>query len=57
MKRTAKPKGESKSVKTSIRLDRELWKRAHVRAMDDGSDLQTVIARALELYLGTGGSR
>jgi hypothetical protein len=57
MKRTTKPKGESKSVKTSIRLDRELWKRSHVRAMDDGSDLQTVIARALELYLEKGGSR
>jgi hypothetical protein len=57
MKGAKKPKPETGSVKTSIRLDKDLWKRAHVRAMDDGSDLQTVIARALELYLRKGGSR
>jgi hypothetical protein len=44
-------------VKTSLKLDRALWKRAHVRAMDDGVDLQTVVARALEAYLGKGGAR
>jgi hypothetical protein len=45
------------AVKTSLKLDRALWKRAHVRAMDDGADLQTVVARALEAYLAKGGGR
>jgi len=44
------------TVKTSIRLPRELWKRAHVRAMDEGKDLQDVIAEALAAYL-KGGTR
>ena len=52
---TAKLDGET--VKTSLKLPRELWKRAHVRAMDDGTDLQTIVARALEAYLGKGGER
>ena len=39
-------------VKTSVSLPRMLWKRAHVRAMDEGRDLQDVIAAALEQYLG-----
>ena len=39
------------AVKTSIRLDRDLWKRAHVRAMDEGVDLQDLIAKAVEAYL------
>jgi hypothetical protein len=47
----------AETVKTSLRLDRSLWKRAHVRAMDDGVDLQTVVSRALEAYLGKGGAR
>jgi len=46
---TKGPAGES--VKTSIRLDRELWKRAHVRAMNEGLDLQDLIAKALAAYL------
>ena len=44
------------SVKTSIRLPRELWKRAHIRAMDEDKDLQDVIAEALAAFL-KGGSR
>lgn len=44
-------------VKTSLKLERALWKRAHMRAMDDGVDLQTVVSRALEAYLGKGVSR
>jgi hypothetical protein len=49
------PKGKSKAggetIKTSITLDRDLWKRAHVRAMDEGIDLQDIVAKALALYL------
>ena len=43
----------TKIKKTSLKLDAEMWKRAHVRAMDDGVDLQTVIGRALDAYLRT----
>lgn len=39
------------AVKTSIKLDRDLWKRAHIRAMEEGLDLQDLIANALEAYL------
>jgi post-segregation antitoxin (ccd killing protein) len=40
-------------VKTSITLPRELWRSAHVRALDESRDLQDVIASALEAYIKT----
>jgi hypothetical protein len=40
-------------VRTSLVLPRELWKAAHVRALDEHSDLRSVIVAALELYLKT----
>jgi hypothetical protein len=40
-------------VKTSITLPRELWRAAHVRALDESRDLQDVIAAALEAYIKT----
>jgi hypothetical protein len=44
--------------KTSIKLPKALWRAATVRAIDEGRDLQDVVASALELYLkGKGGSR
>jgi len=46
-------KSPSEMVKTSVALPRDLWKAAHVRALDEGRDLQNVIAAALELYLKT----
>jgi predicted DNA binding CopG/RHH family protein len=48
---------EQEFVKTSLRLPRDLWKAAHVRAMDEGTDLQTIISKALEAYLRKGGRR
>ena len=42
---------DSAKVKTSIALPRELWKRAHMRALDEGRDLQDVITSALDAYL------
>ena len=39
------------TMKTSIRLPRELWRAAHIRALDEGRDLQDVIAAALQAYL------
>ncbi len=41
------------TVKTSVALPRELWKAAHVRALDEDLDLQDVIAAALAAYLRT----
>jgi hypothetical protein len=38
-------------IKTSLRLPRELWRAAHIRAMDEHRDLQDVVADALALYL------
>ena len=39
-------------AKTSLRLPRHLWREAHIRAMDGGTDMQTVVAEALAKYLG-----
>lgn len=40
-------------MKTSITLPRELWTAARHRAIDEGRDLQDVIATAVETYLKT----
>jgi hypothetical protein len=45
--------GQSETAKTSVRLPKELWRAAHIRALDEGRDLQDVIASAIELYLKT----
>ena len=42
------------TVKTSVRLPRQLWRAAHIRALDEGTDLQVIVARALEAYLKPG---
>jgi hypothetical protein len=49
----------SETVKTSVKLPKELWREASIRAIDENRDLQDVIASALELYLKThkGGAR
>jgi hypothetical protein len=43
-------------VKTSIALPRKLWREAHIRALDEGLELQELIAKALAAYL-KGGAR
>jgi hypothetical protein len=43
--------GKSETAKTSVRLPKELWRAAHIRALDEGRDLQDVIVSAIELYL------
>ncbi len=50
MRRT---KESGTTVKTSITLPRELWTAARHRAIDEGRDLQDVIATAVETYLKT----
>ncbi len=46
----------SDTVKTTVELPGELWRAAKIRAMDERSDLRSVLIRALEAYLGTGDS-
>jgi hypothetical protein len=42
---------ESKTVKTTIDLPEELWRKAKMRAVDERSDLRSVVIAALEGYL------
>lgn len=42
----------SDTVKTTVELPGELWRAAKIRAMDERTDLRTVLIRALEQYLG-----
>ena len=44
-------------VKTSLKLPKALWREAHIRAMDERTEFQVVVARALEAYLRKGGAR
>ena len=39
------------SVKTTVKLPRALWKRVHMRAMDDEQDMNDLVIAALERYL------
>jgi hypothetical protein len=48
------PKGEPDTVKTSLRLPRDLWRRAKIRALDEKRDLADVVADALAAYLKGG---
>jgi hypothetical protein len=43
---------DSDTVKTTVELPGDLWRAAKIRAMDERSDLRTVLIRALEHYLG-----
>jgi hypothetical protein len=42
----------SDTVKTTVELPGELWRAAKIRAMDERSDLRTILIHALEDYLG-----
>ena len=53
-----KPRTEgSDAVKTTIKLPAELWEKAKVRAIEDRTDLRTIVVAALGAYLKKGGSR
>ena len=52
-----KPRKEEDMVKTSLKLPRRLWRQAHIRALDDGTQLQVVVTRALAAYLKRGGAK
>ena len=40
-------------MKTSLSLPEELWRAAKIRALDEGKNLQEVLADALREYLKT----
>jgi hypothetical protein len=40
------------NVKTTVDLPEQIWRAAKIRAMDDRSDLRSVIIAALRTYLG-----
>lgn len=42
---------EGQTVKTTVELPEELWRKAKIRAMDERSDLRSVIIDALEALL------
>ncbi len=46
-----KPRKAEDMVKTSLKLPRRLWRQAHIRALDEGTQLQVVVTRALAAYL------
>ena len=41
----------SPSVKTTVDLPQDLWRATKIRAMDEQSDLRSVIIAALRVYL------
>jgi hypothetical protein len=41
----------SGNVKTTVDLPQDLWRAAKIRAMDEHSDLRSVIIAALRVYL------
>ena len=45
----------SPSVKTTVDLPQELWRAAKIRAMDDHTDLRSVVIAALRSYLEAAG--
>jgi hypothetical protein len=42
-----------KPMKTSLSLPEDLWRDAKIRAVNEGRNLQDVVADALKLYLKT----
>lgn len=43
-------------VKTTVELPAEVWRAAKIRAMDDQTDLRTVVIEALRKHLHLGGA-
>jgi hypothetical protein len=53
MKKPTESGTRADTIKTSLKLPRSLWRSAHVRALDEGLDLQDLICAAIEAYLKT----
>jgi hypothetical protein len=48
---TTTKKPEADTVRTTVVLERETWRRLRYRAVDDGTNLQAVMTAAIEAYL------
>ncbi len=48
---TARKTTNAQRLKTTVVLPRDLWKRARIEAVEEESDLSTLIAKAIEAYL------
>jgi hypothetical protein len=46
----------SRTVKTTVDLPQDLWRAAKIRAMDDLTDLRSVVIAALKAYLDANGN-
>jgi hypothetical protein len=46
-------KASENTIKTTVDLPHDLWRAAKVRAMDERTDLRSVIIKALEAHLNT----
>jgi post-segregation antitoxin (ccd killing protein) len=42
---------KAERLKTTVVLPRDLWKRARIKAVEEETDLSTLIAKAIEAYL------
>ena len=42
---------KAERLKTTVVLPRDLWKRARLEAVEEETDLSTLIAKAIEAYL------
>ncbi|NOU08628.1 MAG: hypothetical protein HOO98_01215 [Nitrospira sp.] len=55
------PRGHKRTekaiVKTTVELERSLWRAVKVRAVDEGTDLRGIIVLALQQYLAKKGAR
>ncbi len=47
----ARTSSQPQNVKTTVDLPEDIWRAAKIRAMDDRSDLRSVIIAALRIYL------
>lgn len=47
------PERRERTVKTTIDLPENLWRAAKIRALDERTDLGSVVIAALEAYLQT----
>jgi hypothetical protein len=50
-RRIALEPGSERSVKTTIELPEDVWRAAKIRALDEYSDLRSVVTAALTAYL------
>lgn len=41
------------SVKCTVKLPRALWREARIRALDEDTEFQEIVAKALTVYLKT----